>query len=158
MTSQPDANSRISALGVFAAHGRLRAEHGDALGARLRAGGLDRRHRADERHRKARAQFGERESRGRVAGDDDQIGRVPRDRLSDHADDARDQRVFRLIPVREAGVIREIDVTRVRTGAPHLAEYRQSADAGVEYQDCRRRWHTRVRIAAEEPDSSLGTR
>ena len=66
---------------IFASDSRLCAEHSHPLGHRLRAGGLDRRHRANERDAKLRAQFSERKRRGGVAGDDNQIGFVFADRV-----------------------------------------------------------------------------
>ena len=62
--------------GVFALHRRLGAEHRDALRARRRAGRLDRRHRADERHGEPRAQMRQHDGRGGVAGDHHDVGRV----------------------------------------------------------------------------------
>ena len=129
--------------GIFAADGRLRAEHGDALALRLRAGRLDRRHGADEGHGKARAQFGERQRGGGVAGHHHQIGRVVGDRLADDIDDARDQRVFRHVAVGKAGIVGDIDEARVGPRRGDLAEHGEPADAGIEDEDGRGRRHVR---------------
>ena len=123
--------------GIFARDGRLRTQHRNALGLRLRAGRLDRRHGADEGHGKARAQLGERQRGGGVAGHHHQIGRMLRDRLTDHVDDARDQHRFRLVAVGEAGVVRDVDIGRVGPRGGHLAVDGEPADAGIEDQDGR---------------------
>jgi hypothetical protein len=95
----------------------------------LRAGGLDRWHRTNKRDAELRAQFSERERRGGIAGDDNQIGFVFVDRSTEHIDNALDQSVFIQVPVGKAGVVRQIDVTRVRASRLDFAENRQAAEA-----------------------------
>ena len=86
---------------------------------------------------KVRAQILERQSRGGVARYHDEIGRVLRDGLADDVGDARDQRVFGEIAIGKAGIVRHIDVSRVRPHGGDLAEDGESADAGIEDQNCR---------------------
>ena len=52
---------------------------------RLRAGGLDRRHGADEGHGETRARGGERQRRGSVASDHHQVWSVLRNRIAQHS-------------------------------------------------------------------------
>ena len=119
-------------LGIFARHGRLRAEHGNTFRLRLRAGRLDRRHGADKGHAVARAQLGKRQHRRRIAGDDHEIGLVRVNRLADDIDNARDQRAFRLIAIGKTGIVGDINEMRIGARAQHFAIDGQPADAGIE--------------------------
>jgi hypothetical protein len=123
--------------GIFAADGGLRAEHRHALGARDRAGRLDRRHGADERHAKARAQMRQHQRRGGVAGDDDQVGPVRLDQLAHEVADARHKLRLAVAAVRKEGVIGDVKVTRARPRLGDFAENGQSAETGIEDENGR---------------------
>ena len=89
VTAQPSAKSRIRAR-VYSRRTVASVPSTDtSLLARGGAGRLDRRHRADERHREARAQLRQHQRRGGVAGDHHEVGPVRRDQLVHHRQHAR---------------------------------------------------------------------
>ena len=70
---------RDEVAGVVARDGAGGREHADALRTRQLGRRLDRRHGADERDREALPQRRQHQGRGGVAGDHDEVGRMPLD-------------------------------------------------------------------------------
>ena len=134
-TSQPDANSRISARvysrpTVAWVPSTVTRFVTDCAHAGLIAGTVPTNGTA-----KSRAQFAERKRRGGVAGDDDQIGFVFADCSTEHVDNALDQPVLIQVSIGKVGVIRQINVARVGSRGLDFAEDRQTAKAGVKDKD-----------------------
>ena len=84
---------------------------------------------------KGRAQIRQHQGRGRVAGDDDGVGRERIDQPADDRDDAGDQRRLRPGPVGKAGIIRRIDERRVRPRGRDFGQDGESAEAGIEHEN-----------------------
>ncbi len=55
--------------------------------------------------------MGERQRRGRIAGDHDKIGCEFGNGRADHRGDTGNQRILWLVPIREPGIVGEIDKT-----------------------------------------------
>ena len=68
-----------------------------------------------------------------------------------HLEYPLDQRTFRLVAIRKAGIVGDIDVMRGGERRLDLAEHREAADAGIENKYGRRARHTR---ASNWPSSS----
>ena len=121
--------------GIFARDRGLGAEHRDASRDRGGASRLDRRHSADERRREAPAQLGQRYGRGGVAGDDDDVGPVRADQLTDQPGHAGDQRFLGQGSVGEGRVIGDIDEIGARPRRGDLAMDGEPAEFRIKDQD-----------------------
>ena len=132
VTSLPLAKSRMSARVYSRLTVACGAEHRHALAERAGAGGLDRRHHADEGNGKAGAQVRENKGRGGVAGNDHEVGAVGLDQLAHEVDDARDQLRLAMPAIGKEGVIGDVDVAGVGARLGDLAKYREAAEPGIE--------------------------
>ena len=123
------ANERA---GVFAGNGGSRAEHGDPPAHRARAGRFDCRYRADERHRKARAQMRQDQSGRGVAGNDDEIGTMAFDQFAHQCAHPRDERRLAVVAVRKVGVVRHVHVAGIRPRLRDLAKDGEAPQPRIE--------------------------
>ena len=109
VTSQPWPKSRISAR-VYSRLTVASVPSTDtSLDLRRRAGRLDRRHGADERHREARPQLRQHQGRRGVAGDHHDVGRVRRDQLRHQRHHAADQLLLAVAPIGKERIVGDID-------------------------------------------------
>ena len=102
------------------------------------AAGFDGGYRADERHRVALAQGGERQGARGIAGDDHEVGTRLVDELADDRDDALDE--LRLVPgaIGKGGVVGGVDERRSGLGLAYRRGDGEAAHAAVEEKDARR--------------------
>ncbi len=120
---------------IFAANRSRRREQADRLRPAHLGGELDRRHAADERHRKARAQRRQRDRRRRVASDDDGRGRQHPVERGDDARAALDDRRIGEIAVGKAAVVGDIDDVGRGQEPADLARHTEAADAGIDHRE-----------------------
>ena len=84
------------------------------------------------------AQRRQHQCRSRVAGDDDEVGRVARDEVVHRRADPFDQRLFGEGAIGEKGVVGDVDEFEVGARLGDAREHRQPAEAGIEHQSRRR--------------------
>ena len=131
-TSQSEANSRISArvysrLTVPACRAPRRACVFDCAQAGLIAGTVPTKGTVKRARNSASASV-----EAVLQAMTTRSGAWSRDRVADHVDDARDQRCLRHVAVGKAGVVGDIDVTRIGPRRRDLAEHGEAAEAGIE--------------------------
>ena len=138
VTSQPCAKSSISRLVYSRFTVPLVPSTDTRFGLRAGAGRLDRGHGADEGHLVSAAQMRHDQRGSGIAGDHHEIGGVGRDQLADQRHHAGDDLLLAVVAIGEEGVVGDIDVMRVGTGADDLAQDREAAKAGIEHENRRR--------------------
>ena len=125
-------------IDIGLAHRGGRAEHADDTGSGLFRRGLDRRHRADDRHIEHGAGMAERDGRGRIAGNHHQRRPQPLGQPPEQRAGACRHLHLGLGAIGKTGVVGGIDHRQPRQQCTDRREHRQAADAGIKDKNGRR--------------------
>ncbi len=142
--------------GVFATDRRLGAEYRHPLGDGLRAGRLDRRHRADEGDGEPCAQMGENQGGGGVAGDDNEIRTMRLDQVAHEGHHTCDQLRLAMAAVRKEGIVGGVDVAGVGARLEDLAKHGEAPEPGIEHENGRCNSHGAHLVRKEWPPGNAG--
>ena len=140
---------------VVARHGSRRRQNRDEAVAAARGGGLHRRNGADEGDGETGPQRREHQRRGRVAGDDDEVGMEARDQPLHHREHAGDQRRLAQPSIGKGGVVGGVDDVGIGAAGDDFAQHGQAAETGIEQEDGRaalRHHRAAMAVSGEEID------
>lgn len=120
---------------VVPANGSRGGQHAHALGFRLCAGGLDGRHRSNERDRKACTQHRQRQRRSGVARDNDEGRTQHFDIAAKNGNHAFNERAIIEPPVWKASIVGNEGKLNVPSDAREFLQDGQPAKPGIEYKN-----------------------